>query len=312
MSWRYGVSAYEGLLSLNGIGKNDEERKKMAREMFEIEKKALYEAFKNAPEILFVCGSGNENNDASFEEYIPASFDDLPNLITIGAVDSEGKKTSFTTEGKSVLFYANGYEVESFVPGGDKVKFSGTSMASPNVVNLAAKILALRPNLTPTEVIDWINKGADNLPENPTLKLINPKKTIELLTGKELKGDLKESLQKKWKPTPETANLMAEDYIEEVRKQDANQAKALEGQKSMLAQMFAQVVIDYQTNGKLEILVPQSAPQQGTWSLITENNQPKLTTQVAGQEDYEWVNEVDDNTLRTTTSKGKKYTYVAL
>lgn len=181
MSWRYGVSAYEGLLTMNGVGKDEQERKKMAREMFEIEKEALYKAFQSAPEILFICGSGNENNDAGFQEYIPASFEGLPNLLTIGAVDSEGKKTSFTTEGKAVRFYANGFEVESFVPGGNKVKFSGTSMASPNVANLAAKILALNPKLSPQQVISLIEKGADNLPENPQLKLINPKKTISLL-----------------------------------------------------------------------------------------------------------------------------------
>jgi subtilisin family serine protease len=181
MSWRYSPAAYEGLLSLNGIGKTPEERKKMAKEMFDIEKKALYNAFKSAPEILFVCGSGNENNDASFEEYIPASFSDLPNLITIGAVDNEGKKTSFTTEGKTVRSYANGFEVESFVPGGDKIKFSGTSMASPHVVNLAAKMLALKPNFQPKEIISFIERCSDTLPENPKLRLINPKKTLELV-----------------------------------------------------------------------------------------------------------------------------------
>jgi len=152
----------------------------MARELFEIEKQGLYEAIKNAPEILFICGSGNENNDADFSEYIPASFD-LPNLVTAGAVDSEGKKTSFTTEGKSVDFYANGYEVESFVPGGDRMKFSGTSMASPNVANLAAKLLAANPQLKPAEIIRLIADGAEASTEDAKIRLINPKKTFALL-----------------------------------------------------------------------------------------------------------------------------------
>ncbi|NJL11792.1 MAG: S8 family serine peptidase [Microscillaceae bacterium] len=181
MSWRYNAAAYEGLLALHGIGKDEQERKEMARELFDIEKKALYEAFKSAPEILFICGAGNENNNADFSEYIPATFSDLPNLLTIGAVDSEGKKTDFTTEGKSVRFYANGYEIESFVPGGAKIKFSGTSMASPQVTNLAAKMLALRPELSPAQLIQYIEKGADTLPEDPTLRLINPQATHQLL-----------------------------------------------------------------------------------------------------------------------------------
>lgn len=132
----------------------------------------------NAPEILFICGSGNENNDADFAEYIPAGFH-LPNLITIGAVDIEGKKTSFTTEGKSVDFYANGHQIESFVPGGNRLKFSGTSMASPQVANLAGKLLAINPDLTPSELITYINKGSDLSEEG--IKRINSKKSIMAL-----------------------------------------------------------------------------------------------------------------------------------
>jgi subtilisin family serine protease len=180
MSWRYNADSIEGALTVNGVGKDEAERKKLARELFEIEKNALYEAIKNAPEILFVCGSGNESNDANFSEYIPASFD-LPNLLTIGAVDSEGKKTSFTTEGKSVDFYANGYEVESYVPGGDRLKFSGTSMSSPNVANLAAKFLAVNPKLTPAEIIKLIADGAEPSTEDPKIRLINPKRSFALL-----------------------------------------------------------------------------------------------------------------------------------
>jgi hypothetical protein len=179
MSWRYNSGSIEGALAANGVGKDVAERKKMAQEMFEIEKQGLYEAIKGAPEILFVCGSGNENNDANFSEYIPASFE-LPNLITAGAVDSEGKKTSFTTEGKSVDFYANGYEVESYVPGGDRLKFSGTSMASPNVANLAAKLIASNPKLTPSEVVKLIAAGAEPSAEDPNIKLINPKRSLSL------------------------------------------------------------------------------------------------------------------------------------
>lgn len=178
MSWRYGKSAYEGLLAANGIGEDAEERKKIAGELFEIEKTALYEAMAAAPEILFVAGSGNENNDANFEAYIPASLD-LPNLITIGAVDSEGKRTSFTTEGASVVAYANGYEVESFVPGGARIKFSGTSMASPQVANLAAKLLSADPTLSVAQLRTLILDGCETSEEG--IPLIHPKRSLQML-----------------------------------------------------------------------------------------------------------------------------------
>lgn len=178
MSWRYNASSYEAVLALYGVGKSEEERKAIANKWFDAERKALREAFASAPEILFICGSGNENNDANFADYIPAGID-LPNVITVGAVDDEGKRTSFTSEGNSVDFYANGYEIESFVPGGIKMKFSGTSMASPQVTNLAAKLIALNPALAPTDVISIIKRTATPDPEGKGLLLIHPRNAVD-------------------------------------------------------------------------------------------------------------------------------------
>jgi subtilisin family serine protease len=181
MSWVVALSSFEHELEVNNIGKDAEERKKMGREMFEVLKSALYEAFESAPEILFVGGAGNSDNDITFDEFFPPMFD-LPNLLIAGAVDQAGEPTSFTSFGPTVNVYSNGFEVESYVPGGDRVKFSGTSMASPNVVNLAAKLIAVEPELTPREVVDLILKGADEIREgDQVLKIINPKNSAKLL-----------------------------------------------------------------------------------------------------------------------------------
>ena len=177
MSWRYNSAAYEAVLAMYGVGKDEEARKAIAKKWFEAERKALRDAFASAPEILFICGSGNENNDANFADYIPAGID-LPNVITAGAVNDEGKRTSFTTEGKSVDFYANGYEIESYVPGGDRMKFSGTSMASPQVANLAAKMLSINPKLSPTEIISIIKSTSTTDAEGKGLLLIHPANAI--------------------------------------------------------------------------------------------------------------------------------------
>lgn len=180
MSWRYNGASIESSLAVNGVGGDPEARKALARKMFDIEKAALHEAIKGAPDILFVCGSGNESNDADFSEYIPASFD-LPNLVTVGAVDIEGKRTSFTTEGKSVDMFANGHEILSMVPGGDKLRISGTSMASPQVANLAAKLLAIDPTLAPAALIELIRKGSDPSAEDSRIRLINARKTLAMV-----------------------------------------------------------------------------------------------------------------------------------
>ncbi len=177
MSWRYGATAYEGALAWHNVGANPEERKQLARKLFAVERDALRAAIASAPDILFIAGSGNEDNSADFAEYIPAGFQ-LPNLITVGAVDKAGEETSFSTFGKTVVVHANGFEVESFLPGGDRVKFSGTSMASPQVANLAAKLIALKPSLTVAQVKDAILAGAER---NGRVNLINPRKSAQLV-----------------------------------------------------------------------------------------------------------------------------------
>jgi len=176
MSWGGSVKATEGELELCGIGKTPDERKAIAREYFDIAKNALTRAFASAPEILFVTAAGNSNQDASFADTIPADIV-LPNLMTVGAVDRAGDEASFTSYGPTVVAHANGYQVESVIPGGEKVAESGTSMASPNVANLAAKILTVNPKLRPPEVIALIRDTADRTADGRRA-LINPKKAV--------------------------------------------------------------------------------------------------------------------------------------
>lgn len=151
MSWRTSPAAYEGILQIQGGMPDADARKKMAQELYGIEKKALDAAIRSAPGILFVAGAGNEANDANFSDYIPAGLS-APNLLTVGAVDKAGREVLFTSIGGAVAVYANGVEVESFFPSGQRRTLSGTSMASPQVANVAAKLVALKPELTGAEL----------------------------------------------------------------------------------------------------------------------------------------------------------------
>ena len=182
MSWGGSLKDVEEALEKNGVG-NADERKKQARELFDIDKNGLFAALQSAPDILFVTAAGNSDNDVKFDEVIPSSFV-LPNIMTVGAVDQAGDETSFTSFGKNVSAYANGFEVESFIPGGSRLKLSGTSMASPEVTNLAAKLFALDPSLTPSEVIDLIKIGLEPAQNNPKILLINPKASVETLEAR--------------------------------------------------------------------------------------------------------------------------------
>ncbi len=177
MSWGGSRADIEKDLEKKGVGKDAAERAELSRKLFKIQHDALDTAIQSAPDILFVAAAGNSDNDNEFAELIPSGLHQ-PNLITIGAVDQSGKPTSFTTFGKGVKLYANGFEVDSTIPGGQHMKLSGTSMAAPNATNLAAKIIALNPKLTTTEVIELMTKGADPMEGYEGRFVINPKKSV--------------------------------------------------------------------------------------------------------------------------------------
>jgi len=181
MSWGGSVRDIEDELEQCGIGKTPEERKTISREYFDIVKKALTQAMAGAPGILFVVAAGNSNSDASFTENAPADIV-LPNLITVGAVDRAGDEAPFTSYGPTVKVHANGYQVESYLPGGARVALSGTSMAAPQVTNVAAKLLAAKPSLTPPQLIDAITSTAERTPDGRRV-LMNPKAALAKVTA---------------------------------------------------------------------------------------------------------------------------------
>ena len=183
MSWGGDAKSIEGELELCGVGKTPADREKLARELFDISRSSMTKAFASAPEILFVTAAGNENGDSTFNEAIPAAIV-LPNLLTVGAVDLAGDEASFTSYGPTVKVHANGYQVESYLPGGARVAESGTSMASPQIAGLAAKILAVNPKLKPTQIVDIIVTTAEKTADGRRT-LANPKKAVAAAMAKQ-------------------------------------------------------------------------------------------------------------------------------
>jgi subtilisin family serine protease len=182
MSWGFAPEFFERDLEANNVGGSTEARRKLARQIHDIGARVLHDAMATASDILFVVAAGNWDADNKFGDFVPAAWD-LPNMITAGAVDRGGDEAAFTSYGK-VDLYANGYEVPSRVPGGATVPLSGTSMAAPQVVNLAAKLLALKPSLTVTELRRAIVDAADEKTIGPgkQIKLLNPRASFERIT----------------------------------------------------------------------------------------------------------------------------------
>jgi len=180
MSWRITLPQIEGTLS--AVEPDPEIRRERAERVFATINDALVEAFSGAPEILFIAGAGNEDEDVEFVESFPAGSN-LDNVLTVGAVDISLEPASFTSYGGSIDLYANGFEVPSVVPGGSPINISGTSLAAPQVANLAAKLFAVDPTLTVEEVRALIMETATTDGSNE-LPVIHPQVAIGLLENR--------------------------------------------------------------------------------------------------------------------------------
>lgn len=179
MSWGGDLKSIDNALEQNHFEGTPEERKALARKIYDIGYQALEGAIQKAPNTLFCIAAGNSDNDVKFDEVFPSSFK-LPNVIVVGAVDQAGDQTSFTSFG-NVDVYASGYEVESNIPGGERMKLSGTSMAAPQVTNLAGQLLAAHPKLSTLQVKKLIVDGAESKKVGDReIRLLDPKKSMAL------------------------------------------------------------------------------------------------------------------------------------
>lgn len=177
LSWRVTTPMIEG--SLASVEPDPERRRERSLEIFQTMSRSMEKAIDDAPGILFIAGAGNEDEDVDFVKSFPAGLD-LPNLITVGAVDVSLQPANFTSFGKSIDIYANGFEVKTRMPGGKKTMISGTSLAAPQVTNLAAKLLAVEPALTVEELRDVIESTATREGDQK-IRVIHPKAALSAL-----------------------------------------------------------------------------------------------------------------------------------
>lgn len=174
MSWRITEPQIEAMFAAHepDLAK----RKARTKAVFDRMNGALETAFRSAPDVLFIAGAGNEDQDVDFVRSFPAGIN-LPNVITVGAVDVALQPAGFTSYGKSIDLYANGFEVPSKAPTGLPINISGTSLAAPQVTNLAGKLLAVNPKLTVAQLRQIIEETSTE--EGPKkFKVINPKAAL--------------------------------------------------------------------------------------------------------------------------------------
>jgi subtilisin family serine protease len=114
----------------------------------------LYSAIKSSG-MLFVAAAGNEADDSDNDPFpsLPAAFD-LPNILSVAAIDNTGGLATFSNYGKTTVdIAAPGETILSTLPADAKHPspgygwMDGTSMAAPHVSGTAALVASVFPGL---------------------------------------------------------------------------------------------------------------------------------------------------------------------
>lgn len=127
--------------------------------------KPLEDAIRAAGEhgILFVAAAGNSSTDNDRRPHFPSNYD-LPNVISVAALDRTDSLASFSNFGaKTVHVAAPGREIVSTWLGNAYREASGTSMATPYVSGVAALIIANEPNISLEKLRDRVIKSVDKI-----------------------------------------------------------------------------------------------------------------------------------------------------
>lgn len=138
LKWAYEQGADVFSLSLGGPGMSDGLHRLFA------------EISQQKGKFIF-CASGNDSGPVNF----PAAFDEV---IAVGAVDKEGKRTRFTSTGPELDILAPGVEILSTIPGDRYGTMTGTSMACPIAAAIGGLAFADAANNSRGDKLDSLDE----------------------------------------------------------------------------------------------------------------------------------------------------------
>jgi type VII secretion-associated serine protease mycosin len=112
--------------------------------------------------VVVVASAGNNGTSSGFAPYIyPASF---TGVIAAAAVDSSGRRASFSEQNAAVVLAAPGVNVIGAGPNDEYIEGDGTSPAAALVSGVAALIRSRYPRLSPALVEQALISGAAQRP----------------------------------------------------------------------------------------------------------------------------------------------------
>lgn len=134
--------------------------------------RAVENMVKTSNTFYIAVAAGNENADACRTS--PASS---RGILTIMAMGRDDERAYFSNYGKCCSMYGTGVEIKSTIPGGKTAVYSGTSMATPQIVGVLNHYIDKFPHMNMRQI-------KEKMLEDATKNTIrgNPKNTLNLMS----------------------------------------------------------------------------------------------------------------------------------